>query len=175
MKRIEDVLEVYHNSGQFRYSLAYLLQSQQSPFDFFRKLSDYYKRNGLDGLQFKRLDRYNILRDFSIIEMKQRPDWKLERMENCLLHDLYLRENLKKRPDWAKDYTEQKKAFALFFRNAGYTGKQMHLEPQQEQGGRFYLLYDYEHRNPLDSSAAVRVIGEQEFQETVTGNKGRTE
>ncbi len=175
LKRIEDVLEVYHNSGQFRYSLAYLLQSQQSPFDFFRKLSDYYKRNGLDGLQFKRLDRYNILRDFSITEMKQRPDWKLERMENCLLHDLYLRENLKKRPDWAKDYTEQKKAFALFFRNAGYTGKQMHLEPQQEQGSRFYLLYDYEHRNPLDSSAAVRVIGEQEFQETVTGNKGRTE
>lgn len=172
LKRVEDMLEVYHNSGQFRYSLEYLLRFQKSPFDFFRELGDYYKKNGLDALQWKRLERYNILRDFAIEKLKGESDWSEAYMNECLLHDLYLRENLKKRPLWAPDYGEQKKEFAGFFRNAGYTGKQVHLEPYEKEGIRYYRLYDYERKNRWDSSADVSVISEEEFRRILAGNRG---
>lgn len=180
LKRIEEMLEVYHNSGQFRYSLGYIMEFQNSAFDFFSQLGEYYKRMGYEGLQWKRLDRYNILRDFLLKSGMWKPqqkrtiqnegeivEWNPEKMDALLLHDLYLRENLKKRPDWARNYEEQKKEIAGFFKKSGRTGRMMHLEPWKDNTKPGYVLYDYEDKSEFDHSARAEFITEEEFREVL--------
>lgn len=167
LKRVEEMLEVYHNSGQFRNSLSYIMEFQNSAFDFFRDLGEYYREQGLEGIQWKRLDRYTILRSFlesrRVPKSKWQEFWDRDKLDRLLLHDLYLRENLKKRPAWAKDYKEQKKEIAEFFRRSGNRGRMMHLEPWQEDNRQGYMLYDYEKRNVFDHAAETVFISEQEF------------
>ncbi|MBQ8147935.1 MAG: DUF4080 domain-containing protein [Lachnospiraceae bacterium] len=166
LKRVEEMLEVYHNSGQFQNSLAYLMTFQKSPFDFFLQLGEYYKKKGYEGFQLKRLDRYNILREFVMEQAWETVD--VTELEKRLLHDLYLRENLKKRPDWAKSYEECKKDMAKYFRLSGNKGKNLHLEPWLEQGKNGYLLYDYENRDRLHNFAATRFVSINEFEQVLS-------
>lgn len=167
LKRVEKMLEIYHNSGQFRYSLGYIMEFQNSAFDFFQNLGEYYKQQGYEGLQWKRLDRYTILRSFLRSREAGRSESKngrcmdLEALDRLLLHDLYLRENLKKRPTWAKQYEEQKKEIAEFFKRSGYQGKMAHLEPWQEKEKQGFMLYDYEERDVLDHSAKTEFISKE--------------
>lgn len=169
LKRVENMLEIYHNSGQFRYSLTYIMEFQGSAFDFFLKLSEYYKQMGYEGFQWKRLDRYNILRQFllesGMWEPVHRQDaiWDRNRLDALLLHDLYIRENLKKRPAWAREYGERKKEFARYFRASGNTGKMMHLEPWQEEGKQGYILYNYEEKDGFEHAAKTEFISEEDF------------
>lgn len=164
LKQVEEMLEVYHNSGQFQFSLAYLMQKWDSPFDFFLALGEFYRENGYWGRSWKRLDRYDILRRFCRDTM-QRADFCMEKLECFLLHDLYLRENLKKRPSWAKEWgKEYGKQFAVYFRKAGYSGRNVHLEPWKGQERQGYMLYDYEKISPFDHAARTEFIPEEEFQ-----------
>lgn len=168
LKRVEEMLEVYHNSGQFSYSLDYLLKFQKSAFDFFLELGEYYKQHGFEGLQWKRLDRYNILRDFAQSMFRENSTgFEVVTLDRLLLHDLYLRENLKKRPDWAVSYDYLKRDIAKYFKNSGLAGVRMHLEPWREPGRMGYMLYNYEKRNPLDSTAETSFIWEKQFQEQI--------
>ena len=95
------------------------------------------------------------------------------KLDRLLLHDLYLRENLKKRPEWAKDYNDLKKDMARFFRNSGNGGKRMHLEPWQEKTRTGYMLYDYEKKHAVDSCAATQFITEEEFQRDAKGTSNQ--
>lgn len=169
LKRVEKMLEVYHNSGQFRYSLRYIMRFQNSAFDFFQNLGEYYRQQGYEGLQWKRLDRYTILRSFlrsretggTEQENSRCLDWEM--LDRLLLHDLYLRENLKKRPAWARQYEEQKKEIAEFFKRSGYQGKLLHLEPWQEKDKQGFMLYDYEEKDAFDHSARTEFIPDEKF------------
>lgn len=167
LKRVEEMLEVYHNSGQFRNSLRYIMEFQNSAFDFFRDLGEYYREKGWEGLQWKRLDRYTILRSFlesrRCEKTKQQELWDRDKLDRLLLHDLYLRENLKKRPAWAKEYKERKKEIAEFFRQSGNKGRMMHLEPWQEEERQGYMLYDYEKMDVFHRAAGTTFVSEEEF------------
>lgn len=168
LKLVEEMLEVYHNSGQFRFSLIYVLKNWDSPFDFFLQLGEYYKKKGYQGRKWKRLDRYEILRAFCLEEYPEKSG-EPEQLERLLLHDLYVRENLKKRPSWAKDCGEaQRKQFATYFRNAGYAGKPVHLEPWVDSDRRGYMLYDYEQTDSFEHVVNFKFISEEEFQMQLT-------
>lgn len=173
LKRVEEMLEVYHNSGQFTYTLEYLMNFQNSAFDFFLQLGEYYRQMGYEGLQWKRLDRYTILRNFVHDTFSEENGWEESTLDRLLLHDLYLRENLKKRPEWAKEYNDLKKDMARFFRNSGNGGKRMHLEPWQEKTRTGYMLYDYEKKHAFDSCAATQFITEEEFQRDAKGTSNQ--
>lgn len=145
------------------------MRFQNSAFDFFQNLGEYYRRQGYEGLQWKRLDRYTILRSFlrsretgmAEQENSRCLDW--ETLDRLLLHDLYLRENLKKRPAWARQYEEQKKEIAEFFKRSGYQGKLVHLEPWKEKGRQGFVLYDYEEKDVFDHSARTEFIPDEKF------------
>lgn len=164
LKRVENMLEIYHNSGQFRNTMKYVMEFQNSAFDFFQNLGEYYRQQGYEGLQWKRLDRYTILRSFLQSREAERleeestrhPDWEV--LDRLLLHDLYLRENLKKRPAWAIRYEEQRKAMAEFFKQSGYQGKMVHLEPWKEEGTQGFMLYDYDERDAWEHCARTEFI-----------------
>lgn len=173
LKRVEEMTEVYYNSGQFRFSLIYLLHFAKSPFAFFQALGDYYEEQGLIDRKHNRVSRYKILLQFASLAGMGEP----EILKEILTYDLYLRENMKSRPEWAKDLKKWNKAYTVFFREQGASylkteesydsrkaARQHHIEAcsfdiaetaknGRKTGESRHVLFDYDHRNPLNMDA----------------------
>lgn len=137
LKQVEDMVEVYHNSGQFTYSLQYLEHFFTTPFDFYQEIGRYYEKNGLNGMSHNRLSRYEILLSFmklmvSSYEQKRisqdessnidhvaisdkMQEFSVQALEALLLYDLYLRENLKSKPEFLTSYEVEREIYHSFF------------------------------------------------------------
>ena len=61
LKKIEEMVEVYYNSGQFRNTMEQLEQAYASSFEMYGALADYYEKNGLSRISHSRIARYEIL------------------------------------------------------------------------------------------------------------------
>ena len=64
IKKVEDVLERYFNSGRFINCLPSAVEYFKSPFDFYLELSKYWDELGLVGQGVKRISLYAHLHDF---------------------------------------------------------------------------------------------------------------
>lgn len=163
LKGVEEMIEVYYNSGQFRSVIRPLAEEFETPFHLYDKLADYYHEKKLDGLNHNRLARYEILYQF-IVALDERKT-QLESYRDLLMQDLYLRENLKSRPSFARDQTVWKEVIRSFFlREAdeprylrGYEGynfrqliKMAHIEAM---GDGSFILFDYKNRDALFKNA----------------------
>lgn len=165
LKGVEEMAEVYYNSHQFANTIEALEACFETPYDLFRNLALYYERNGCKGVSHSRMGRLEILREFAIETDGARKDWYQE----CLLMDLYLRENSKTRPQWAMDLSPYKEKIAEFYKEEalthrllpGYEGcsyRQLrtmtHLELFFREGESPELvLFDYRRRDPLTYDA----------------------
>ena len=169
IKQVEEMLEVYYNSGQYQRSIRLLEESFDSAFDMFGKLGAYYERQGYFFLNHTRNRRMEILLEFAkeLLEpesMGAEARIKMERMWEAAVFDIYARENAKTRPVFAPDVQEWK----LLTRRYCKKGKLSHLERfwYEETGEKrhkpYYLLFDYEDRSPLDHQAKVTRIEEAE-------------
>jgi len=169
LKRVEEMTEVYYNSGQFRHTMEYLRRKFGSPFSMYEALAKYYEQSGLTGMQHSRLARYEILSRFAGLyladgtEKKEFTEW--------LTLDLYLRDNVKNRPAFLGEEQTAKEETAAFYKKEaqeyrylkGYEGfdsrqmrKMTHLERLRGQ----LILFDYRKRDPLTGDAAVYEIKE---------------
>lgn len=111
LKRIEEMVEVYYNSGQFQYTLKQLVKAFGSPFEMYEALGEYYETKGLHIVSHSRVTRYEILLDFA-----RRYDPEREELyRELLVFDLYLRENMKNRPEFAGEYTVGKEELSAFY------------------------------------------------------------
>ena len=169
LKGVEEMVEVYENSGQFTVTMKELVKEFDTPFDLFSELAEYYEAHTLTGVSHSRMARYEILDGFVAEHI---PD-KLELYRRLMVYDLYLRENLKSRPDFAEDQTPFKEKIREFFAKEavnhrylreGYEDfearqliKMAHLEVF---GGKTAVLFDYRQRDPLSYNAAAFVIDE---------------
>ncbi|GLB31214.1 B12-binding domain-containing radical SAM protein [Lacrimispora amygdalina] len=168
LKGLEEMLEVYGNSGQFQTTIAELRREFDTPFDMFEALAEYYDKQELSKLSHSRMARYEILERFIGLRVpEKRPYYR-----DLLVYDLYLRENLKSRPDFSADqepYKEQIKAFfadeavRYHYLKEGYEGfearqliKMAHIEVFHN--GRA-VLFDYKRRDALSHNAAVHELG----------------
>ena len=95
LKGIEELVELYYNSGQFSCTLRYVMPQFKSPFDFFEQFSLSYRRKGCHKMNYNRMGRYQILKDFL-----EEQGVSLPFQDEVLLFDMYLRENMKSRPAW---------------------------------------------------------------------------
>ena len=167
LKGVEEMVEVYYNSGQFPTSIRALEKEFSSPFRMFEALSGYYEEQGLLSVSHSRMARYEILYCFVCGSFPGRA----EEMRDKLTYDLYLRENVKSRPAFALDQSPYKEIVKSFFIREdaerrflkGYEGfdsrqlsKMAHLEVFGD--GRM-VLFDYRNREPLFGNAAVSEIG----------------
>ncbi|GLC81411.1 B12-binding domain-containing radical SAM protein [Lacrimispora brassicae] len=168
LKALEEMLEVYGNSGQFRTTLHELLKEFETPFDMFEALAEYYDKQGLSEISHSRMARYEILEGFiySLVPKKH------SLYQDLLVYDLYLRENLKSRPPFAADQEPFKDRVRAFFEaeaasfrylKEGYEGyearqliKMAHVEVFRD--GRA-ILFDYKNRDVLSHNAAAHEIG----------------
>lgn len=111
LKKVEEMVEVYYNSDQFEYSLAFLMHFYTSPFDFYKALGDYYEEHNLHGVHHARIARYEILLKF----VEESNPQLAEPLKDLLVYDLYLRENMKSRPGFARDLEPYKEQYHSFY------------------------------------------------------------
>ena len=171
IKQVEEMLEVYYNSGQFRRTMKCLSQEWGDAFDLYDRLAAFYEEEGLNGVSHNRLARYEILYLFI-----QKWGNKEISYQDLLIYDLYLRENVKSRPSFAPDPSEWKNETKQFFMREAkerrylkgyeaYDSRQMakmaHLE-RMEDGS--FVLFDYKNRDALFGNAAAFSISQDEIQ-----------
>ena len=177
LKGVEELVELYYNSGQYTLTLKYAVPFFESPFRFYELFSAWYRGKGYHKLNHNRLEKYNILREF-LREHIDENEW--DTLDEIMLYDMYLRENVKGRPAWAKDTAQYKKEWKTLYREKGeklfpedvqegtYDSKkaanQSHIEVFEidikkfEQSGQVekkqvFCLFDYSRRNPLNRAA----------------------
>ena len=125
LKGIENMVEVYYNSGQFTRTLKYLEDWWKDAFVLYEQLADYYEQRGLTGLNHSRLARYEILHDF--VEERTEGEF-LMGAEDALMCDLYLRENAKSRPSFALDQSPYKEKIRSLTPELRGLGTRVHAE-----------------------------------------------
>ena len=177
LKGVEELVELYYNSGPYTLTLKYAVPFFESPFRFYEMFSAWYRGKGYHKLNHNRLEKYNILREF-LREHIDENEW--DTLDEIMLYDMYLRENVKGRPAWAKDTAQYKKEWKALYREQGeklfpedvqagiYDSKraanQSHIEVFEinikkfEQSGQVekkqvFCLFDYSRRNPLNRAA----------------------
>lgn len=165
MKRIEEMLEVYYNSGQFEIVMQVLDCCYDSAFLMFERLGDFYERNHYFGMSHSRIKRCEIMLDF--IEEEIARGTLTQEVYDCikeaLVFDLYYRENCKSRPSWAGDAS----AFKAITHHYCKNGKLSHVEPfhydflniktamPNYREEEIWSLFSYENRDPLTHQAQV--------------------
>lgn len=172
LKRVEEMVEVYYNSGQFRHTMEYLEQKFPTAFGMYEALAGYYEEKGLFGRQHSRIARYEILSRFIAVYEAEDSGQKKEWLEWLTL-DLYLRDNVKNRPAFlGENQTTREEAAAFYKKEAekpyylagyeGYDSRQMRKMTHLERLRGRLLVFDYRKRNPLTGDASVCEIKEKE-------------
>ena len=150
LKKVENMVEVYYNSGQFENSLKYVETLFPDSFTMYEALGRFYEQKGYDCISHNRLRRYEILLEF--IESLKQGD--VQKGADVLVLDLYLREKLKSRPSFAKDQkAEEKKIWS--YRKQENIPKTAHIQVFWD--GRV-LLFDYEKKDPITGNALTEEI-----------------
>ena len=150
LKRVESMVEVYYNSGQFQNTLEYLVPQFEDAFIFYEKLGAFYEEKGYSEISHSRMRRYEILLEF----LKEETQIDAETAAQYMLYDLYLRERLKKRPSFAADQKPYESA-VWAYRKEHRISRTAHIEVFP--GGKA-ILFDYENRNPLSNNAATENV-----------------
>lgn len=127
LKRIEEMVELYYNSGQFSHTLPVLEQEFESPFSMYEALAQYYQEKGYFVQSPARAYRYQILLEFALQNGVKSGDRETCTMyQQLLTFDLYLRENIKSRPaflDSGRETQREKDYMHQFY-------KQEEVEPK---------------------------------------------
>ena len=172
LKDVEEMVEVYYNSGQFVHTLPMIERLYENPFDFFQELGDFYRAKGYSEAAHNRIQRYEILLGF-LQDEKQQDEAFFRQM---MVLDLYARENMKTRPRFAKDPSEWKNESRDFYQKEAetrtllpsyttYDWKQLQRMTHVEvfdydvlgngEKARTVLLFDYQKRDPLTGNAEM--------------------
>lgn len=173
LKQVEEVLELYYNSSQFKLTLSYLLHFWETPFSFYEELGDFYKKEGYFSRKYARIGYYEKLLAFIRKECQNR-GVEEEVVEELMLYDLYARENLKSRPSFGKDLSEYKERYVEIFKriakeqqaDSKTIGKRHHIEAfsfdpiatakeGRRSGDAQHIYFNYDKRNPLTNDARV--------------------
>ena len=170
LKGVEEMVEVYYNSGQFQKTIRAMEYLFETVFSMYEELADFYEKNGYNEVSHTRIRRYEILQEFL-----QEKEANLEYFKQLMIFDLYARENMKTRPQWANDLSAYKMQILDFYKKEeenpkllidyqGYQARQTikmtHIEVftydvinENEEKGAYPVLFDYKKRSPLTNDA----------------------
>ncbi|MBQ8039071.1 MAG: DUF4080 domain-containing protein, partial [Lachnospiraceae bacterium] len=184
IKQVEEMLEIYYNSGQSEVTMKLLEVLFESPFYMFQEFGAFYEEKGYQAMSHSRIRRCEILLEFveacfenktsgqktSLMCDAKEADAILKMLEESLTFDLYYRENCKSRPRWAPSVSEFKKITKQYCKK----GSLSHVEPfhyrfpdkkerrlaelPERQSEVLYVLFDYEQRDALNHQAEVRTV-----------------
>lgn len=156
LKTVENMVEVYYNSGQFQNTLEYLENFFQDAFSIYERLGSFYMEKGYGDVSHTRMRRYEILLEF----LEDVPEISMDQVKDQMVYDLYLRENLKSRPGFARDQKPFERQI-WDFRKREKVAKNAHVEIFAD--GKV-LLFDYADRDPLTNNAHVTDVTKDVFE-----------
>ena len=168
LKKVEEMVEIYYNSNQYRHVLPVLLSKFPDAFTMFYELAKFYDRKGYCINTPSRSGKYEALLDFADEVCMGEHDIFTELMT----FDLYAREKMKSRSGFMNDITKQYEVIRTFFEDeenivkylpdyARYHSKQImkmthaeifHYSVWDEQVREVeptLVVFDYKIRNPL--------------------------
>ena len=171
IKQVEEMLEVYYNSGQFEITMKLMEKLFDSAFDMFQELGTFYEEMGYTGMSHSRIRRCEILLEY--LQSRTKPGEGenigdvIAMIQEALTFDLYYRENCKSRPKWAPNPVEFKHMTHRYCEN----GKLSHIEPfhyrfpdksertiaelPKRLETTVWVLFHYDQRDPLDHQAKI--------------------
>lgn len=170
LKGVEEMVEIYYNSGQFMKTLPVLEAGARDAFTLYMRLAEYYESRGLHRVNHARAARYEILLEFG----KEAWPEKEDLIREVLTYDYYLRENAKSRPEFAGEYQMKKEKLRDFYEREcrehkylpGYEQydrnqmrKMTHLECFEKLGET--VLFDYSRRSPLNQQVRTVIIAKR--------------
>lgn len=179
IKKVEEMLEVYYNSGQFEITMKLMDVLYDSAFDFFQRLGYFYEEKGYLAMSHSRIRRCEILLEFMQAELQAKEGERkqsdiVKMLEEALIFDLYYRENCKSRPGWAVDAASFKKMTHRYCAK----GKLSHVEPFHyrfpdkkqrsidtlpvREKEPVWVLFHYDDRDPLDNQAGIEYVEYEE-------------
>ena len=141
LKKIEEMVEVYYNSGQFRNTMEHAEKEFSGAFAMYSSLAGYYEKNNLFSVSHSRIARYEILFHF----LKDHIETYSDGFEDCrqpasrsaedgqqsavesaefrmaeytawLTLDLYLRDNVRNRPSFLPENKVSSDEAAVFYK-----------------------------------------------------------
>ncbi len=176
LKGVEEMVEVYYNSGQFISTITCLERYFNSAFDMFEELSKFYKDNYAFEIKHSRQARYEILLEFIKIYAEE----DFDKLKTILVCDYYARENARVRPSFAENDLQDKDAISDMyvtglkeicgnrFEDVPYRRllNETHVEAVsfdidkfvrsgEYKEGMHYIVFDYSKRSPLTSNAEM--------------------
>ena len=182
LKKVEEMVELYYNSNQFRHMMPVLEQEFESAFKMYEALAEYYERKGYFVNVPARSSRYEVLLAFACEQNPAREGLYRE----LLTFDFYLREKAKSRPSYAGGVEEYREVIWEFYcreeetpaylegykeYHARQTMKMTHMEaftysvwekePEKvstKLSEALFVLFDYKERNPLTGDAKYNII-----------------
>ena len=155
LKNVENMVEVYYNSGQFQKTLEYAESFFPDAFSIYEGLGSFYMEKGYGDVSHTRMRRYEILLEY----LETVPGISRAEVADRMILDLYLRENLKSRPGFAGDQKPYEK-LVWDYRKRAHVPKNAHVEVF---GNGRALYFDYNRKDPLDNNAYVEDVTEQIF------------
>ncbi|MDU3305995.1 MAG: DUF4080 domain-containing protein [Lachnospiraceae bacterium] len=156
LKTVENMVEVYYNSGQFQNTLEYLENFFPDAFSIYEGLGNFYMEKGYGDISHTRMRRYEILLEF----LEDVPEISMDQVKDQMVYDLYLRENLKSRPGFARDQKPFERQI-WDFRKREKVAKNAHVEVFADGT---VLLFDYADRDPLTNNAHVTDVTKDVFE-----------
>ena len=156
LKTVENMVEVYYNSGQFQNTLEYLENFFPDAFSIYERLGSFYMEKGYGDVSHTRMRRYEILLEF----LEDVPEISVNQVKDQMVYDLYLRENLKSRPGFARDQKPFERQ-VWDFRKREKVAKNAHVEVFADGT---VLLFNYADRDPLTNNAHVTDVTKDVFE-----------
>ena len=156
LKTVENMVEVYYNSGQFQNTLEYLEKFFPDAFSIYERLGSFYMEKGYGDVSHTRMRRYEILLEF----LEDVPEISMDQVKDQMVYDLYLRENLKSRPGFARDQKPFERQ-VWDFRKREKVAKYAHVEVFADGT---VLLFNYADRDPLTNNAHVTDVTKDVFE-----------
>lgn len=161
LKAVEEMVELYYNSNQYRHILTYLEQAFASPYEMFRKLATFYSERGYTVMTPSRLYRYDVLLEFANVSDPGKEELYCE----LFTFDMYLRENLKSRPSFAREYPKMKDIMKNYKKTSEYHYELFsypvwdeNVEDMQALSEDMLVRFDYRERSPLTNDAVIKLM-----------------
>ncbi len=174
LKKVEELVEVYYNSGQFVYSMMYLRQFAKTPFELLERLAAFYEKSNYAGLKLSRNRRYEILWEFAGREVfvENTEQEKKNVFSQILFFDYCLREKPKSRPGFAGQKCLDKQTLKEVYASFGVKREEEGLHDIEEfsfdpvktaeygavTGETCYVLFSYEQREAMYGGAVWQSV-----------------
>ncbi|MCT4598335.1 MAG: B12-binding domain-containing radical SAM protein [Vallitalea sp.] len=111
LKMIEEMVEIYYNSGKFDFAIKYIENHFDTPFSLYESLAKYWQENNYHAVNHNKVKLYTILLEF----YKDTIDNKDVIFNHILRFDMYLQEKVKKFPYWLEqDYSHKKEILEFY-------------------------------------------------------------